>query len=251
MRHRTVLADAVADQRSLLRLALARDPAFHVVAEAADGRSAVDAVVGTDADLLLLDPDLPALDGVQVVAAVRDARPGCACIFVSSRPPDEVGRASSAAGAVGAVARHTPASRLAADVRLLAAAVDVATDAAASLHVEADTGAPRLVRRFVSEVLDPVGDGDVIDTVQLLVTELVTNAVVHARTEADVLVRLVPGGVRVEVVDDDDSFPVRRVPHVDRPGGRGLDLVDKMARSWGIDMLEHGKRTWFEVAREP
>jgi anti-sigma regulatory factor (Ser/Thr protein kinase) len=81
----------------------------------------------------------------------------------------------------------------------------------------------------------------------LLVTEVVTNAVLHARSEARVVVRLLPAAVRVEVVDSDDSFPVRRNPRPDMPGGRGLELVEKMSQSWGIDMLDRGKRIWFEV----
>ena len=94
------------------------------------------------------------------------------------------------------------------------------------------------------------GFADVLDTVELLVTEVVTNAVMHARSEASVVIRLLDDAVRVEVTDADDSFPARRVPRDDQPGGRGLDLVEKMSRSWGIDMLTVGKRTWFEVARE-
>ena len=70
----------------------------------------------------------------------------------------------------------------------------------------------------------------------------------HARSEADVVVRLLPGAVRVEVCDDDDSFPVRRSPGPEQPGGRGFELVEQMSRSWGIDMLDVGKRVWFEVA---
>jgi anti-sigma regulatory factor (Ser/Thr protein kinase) len=90
----------------------------------------------------------------------------------------------------------------------------------------------------------------VLDTVELLVTEVVTNAVLHARSEAKVVIRLLPDAVRVEVIDDDDSFPVRRKARSDQPGGRGLELVEQMSRAWGIDMLSVGKRTWFEVARE-
>jgi anti-sigma regulatory factor (Ser/Thr protein kinase) len=136
-------------------------------------------------------------------------------------------------------------------VRAVAAtveAVDVATLAARA--VGSDDLAPRAARRFVDEVLADAGFDDVLDTVELLVTEVVTNAVMHARSEARVVIRLLDDAVRVEVTDTDDSFPARRVPRDDQPGGRGLDLVEKMSRSWGIDMLTVGKRTWFEVARE-
>lgn len=248
MTYRTVIADRMPEQRTLLRLALARDPDFDVVAEAADGRRAVELVDRCDADILLVDVALPELDGLEVIAAVRERTPACSCILVSSLERRELERAGGAVGAVGVVARSTPPTRLAADVRLLAAAVDAAADAmAATMTVEPDNLAPRSVRRFVGEVLG--GHDDVLDTVQLLVTELVTNTVMHARSSAEVVVRILPDAVRVEVTDRDDSFPVRRRARIDQPGGRGLDLVEQLSRSWGIDMLDVGKRTWFEVAR--
>jgi DNA-binding NarL/FixJ family response regulator len=247
--NRTVLADREADQRHLLRLALTRDPAFEIVAEAADGPTAVSLVQRCDADLLLLDVDLPRLDGIEVVSQVRTSRPSCTCVLVSSLPASELRSASI--GTVGVVARSTPATALASEVRALAAAVDAAHDAgrkAATLRVGPDTSAPRVARRFVNDVLTGSGYGEVLDVVELLVTEVVTNAVVHARSEADVVVRLLPHAVRVEVHDGDDSFPVRRAAGHDQPGGRGLDLIEQMSRSWGIDMLDVGKRIWFEVA---
>ena len=161
------------------------------------------------------------------------------------------GELRAAGGAVGIVPRSTPVLDLAAAVRAVAAAVDVVDDPReAAVTFDADHRAPRAARRFVDDILAAGGYGDVLDTVELLVTELVTNAVTHARSEATVLIRLLPDAVRVEVTDLDDSFPIRRLPHPDRPGGRGLELVEQMSRSWGIDMLPVGKRTWFEVARE-
>jgi DNA-binding NarL/FixJ family response regulator len=245
---RTVLADRVPDQRTLLRLALARDGGFDVVAETADGNEAVELVQRCEADLLLLDVDLVAVDGLAVAAAVRDARPECIPVFVSSLPAAELGVARDR-GAVGLVARATPATALAAEIRAVAAAVAAvgAGTSAALMHVGSDKLAPRAARRFVNDVLTERGFDDVLDTVELLVTEVVTNAVVHARSEADVVVRLLPGAVRVEVRDGDDSFPVRRSSRLDQPGGRGFELVEQLSRSWGIDMLDVGKRVWFEV----
>lgn len=247
MTSRAIVADRDDDHRRLLSLALARGGLFDVVADAGDGPTAVELVTRHEADILVLDADLPGLDGIAVVDQVRASRPDCTCVFVTSLAPAEL----QAAGAVGVVSRDTPATRLASEVRAVAAtvaAVDVATHAA--LAVGGDDLAPRTARRFVDEVLADTGFVDVLDTVELLVTEVVTNAVMHARSEARVVIRLLDDAVRVEVTDTDDSFPARRRPRVDQPGGRGLDLVEKMSRSWGIDMLTVGKRTWFEVARE-
>jgi CheY-like chemotaxis protein len=244
---RSVVADREADQRRLLRLALGRGGLFDVVADAADGPTAVAMVEEHEADLLVLDADLPRLDGVAVVERVRTIRPHCACVFVSSLPAAEL----QAAGSVGVVDRAVPATRLASEVQAVAAAVEAVDNVRdAAMTVGADKLAPRAARRFVDELLAEAGYDDVLDTVELLVTEVVTNAVLHARSEAKVVVRLLPDAVRVEVIDNDDSFPVRRKARTDQPGGRGLELVEQMSRAWGIDMLTVGKRTWFEVARE-
>jgi anti-sigma regulatory factor (Ser/Thr protein kinase) len=186
-----------------------------------------------------------------VVSRVQASRPACVCVLVSSLPAVEL---RAVTGAVGLVPRSTPVRRLAAEVRAVAAAVAAVAGAdeasAAELTVASDKLAPRAARRFVNEVLTDTGYEDVLDVVELLVTEVVTNAVLHARSSADVVVRLLPDAVRVEVRDGDDSFPVRRRAHSDQPGGRGFDLVEQMSRSWGIDMLDVGKCTWFEVARQ-
>lgn len=248
---RTVVADRDENQRRLVALALSRDPAFDVVADAEDGPAAVDLIERCEADLLVLDVDLPRLDGIEVVSRVRVARPTCACVLVSSLPASEL-RAAGLLGAVGLVPRSTSPTHLAEAVRAVAAAVDAADDAertaVRALRVDHDKLAPRLARRFVNELLAESGYHAVLDVVELLVTEVVTNAVVHARSGADVIVQLLPHAVRVEVGDDDDSFPVRRQPGGVEPGGRGFDLVERMSRAWGIDMLEVGKRVWFEVA---
>jgi anti-sigma regulatory factor (Ser/Thr protein kinase) len=100
-------------------------------------------------------------------------------------------------------------------------------------------------------------DGEIperlLGDLRLLVTELVANAVVHAgASEADLLeldVVLEPGVVQVQVSDGGPGFerPTERLD-VERPGGFGLVLVERMARRWGI---ERGARTrvWFELVR--
>jgi anti-sigma regulatory factor (Ser/Thr protein kinase) len=93
--------------------------------------------------------------------------------------------------------------------------------------------------------------GDVTDTAALLVTELVSNAVVHANgpslwltvdeTTADVL--------HVAVRDGSLDIP-RHAPHmpdVRRKGGRGLFMVEAFSTRWGWEPLRTGKRVWFEL----
>lgn len=90
------------------------------------------------------------------------------------------------------------------------------------------------------------------DDLRLLVTELVTNGVRHGseRGTVDVSVTLTGDTVRVEVSDSGRGFspPDAPMPRNDGSGGWGLQLVDRVAESWGVKV---GDRTcvWFELAR--
>jgi anti-sigma regulatory factor (Ser/Thr protein kinase) len=116
--------------------------------------------------------------------------------------------------------------------------------------LEADTASAGSARRFVDEVLSRWRCDAILDDVKLLVSELVTNAVVHAGSEVQVAVRLLPDAVRIEVVD---SAPVADLqpsaPREDAESGRGLLLVESMTSAWGVEPMDGGKAVWFEVPR--
>lgn len=102
-------------------------------------------------------------------------------------------------------------------------------------------------RRFVRSVLDGVSP-DTVDTVELLVGELVTNAVIHARTETEVRAWVVEGQAHVRV---SDHRPERGlVPHDHHPyacTGRGLALVEELATHHGVHSGGGRKTVWFEL----
>jgi len=110
--------------------------------------------------------------------------------------------------------------------------------------------APSAARTFVSDWLDGRAAGQLDDDARLLVSELVTNSVRHAAQPAGAPVRIradaADGVVRVEVHDQGHG-PL--FPHgaADRPGGYGLDLVERISTCWGVNR-EHGTRVWFELA---
>ncbi|SHN26775.1 ATP-binding protein [Cryptosporangium aurantiacum] len=111
---------------------------------------------------------------------------------------------------------------------------------------------PRLARRFVADTLGPRADVDLVDAAELLVTELVTNAVVHARSRATVLI--ITGrdrsDVRIEVHDEAYEPPRLGGFDPDALSGRGLALVDAMSDRWGVEPdgpSRSGKRIWFEL----
>lgn len=95
-------------------------------------------------------------------------------------------------------------------------------------------------------------DEPVAETLILLISELVTNAVVHTGCPA-VLRMLFPAApaapVRVEVADTSEAPPAPRHAQRDETGGRGLELVDGLADRWGWQPEGAGKQIWCEVDR--
>jgi anti-sigma regulatory factor (Ser/Thr protein kinase) len=84
--------------------------------------------------------------------------------------------------------------------------------------------------------------------VELLTSELATNAVRYADSAFTVIVRYDGEVVRVEVGDGSRSLPRLRSPELDDATGRGLVLVEALASAWGVIPTVEGKRVWFEVA---
>jgi serine phosphatase RsbU (regulator of sigma subunit) len=86
-----------------------------------------------------------------------------------------------------------------------------------------------------------------VETAQLLLTELVSNAVRHSDQSLTVQVTLRSGRLRVQVADSSDRMPVMRRPEAAATEGRGLRLVDTMSSAWGVELIERGKTVWFEL----
>ena len=82
------------------------------------------------------------------------------------------------------------------------------------------------------------------DSAVLVVDELVTNAVLHARTVLDVVVQLRPHALLVAVADSSPEAPDPRAATTDAENGRGLALVGAVARSWGVLPRGSGKVVW-------
>ncbi len=91
-------------------------------------------------------------------------------------------------------------------------------------------------------------DPDTVDSVVLLMSELVTNALVHGRSPLSVRLRRTGSRVIVEVADCDPRVPRRRHAAFDDEGGRGLELVSLIASRWGTRSAGDGKVVWAEIA---
>lgn len=113
------------------------------------------------------------------------------------------------------------------------------------LHLPPDPGSARAARRFVTTVLVDVETD--IGLVALLVSELVSNVVLHAHTPLQVSLRTRGNCVRVTVTDQSPVIPAMKKYAPDAVTGRGLTMVDVAADRWGIEEQSDGKAVWFEV----
>lgn len=119
------------------------------------------------------------------------------------------------------------------------------------LQLPHTTESVRRARRTIAAFLEPAElPVSIIDDVLLLVSELVTNAVIHAGSPAVVRLDADIERIKVAVADRDAG----RAPAVVEPepfssSGRGVLLVDRLASRWGVEPQRQGKVVWFELPR--
>ncbi|MFF4752127.1 ATP-binding SpoIIE family protein phosphatase [Streptomyces sp. NPDC002514] len=108
-------------------------------------------------------------------------------------------------------------------------------------------------RRFLRGVLRTWDLLPALDDMEILVSEVVTNALIHAHSEVDLRLRVYPDRIRVEVRDSDPYPPVptmlldEEARNVEAESGRGLLIVEALSAAWGSSPAGRGKTTWFEV----
>ncbi len=255
---RLLVVDDDPDYCLLVALAVAGRPGLELVGEVGSAGEAVEAARRLQPDLILLDlllPDLLRGSGVvggEVLGSLRAAAPGAAVVGTSAFADREVGPTGGGGGrVVGHLSKAVPPSRLADEILLMAGMVGVVRDTvdAATARLSPEAPSARQARRFVDETLRRWDCDDLLDTVELLVSELVTNAVIHARSEVDVTVQLLPDRLRIEVADQSPEGIRRRALTPDGSSGRGISMVESMALAWGVTTHRAGKAVWFEVAR--
>ena len=117
-----------------------------------------------------------------------------------------------------------------------------------TIHLACDTLAVRSARNFVASTLRSRGWSEAdVQRAQLAVSELVANAVVHARTESTMHVTI-GRALRLEVVDGaPDVHPQPREVDARRVGGLGLHLIAGLSRAWGVEHSGAAKSVWCEV----
>lgn len=249
---RLLLVDDNADLRFLVRSAVESRGGFEVVAEAEDGRRAVELARECRPDVVLLDLDMPSMGGLEALPLLREAAPESKVVVLSSfRREDYEGR-TRASGATGYLEKGITARRLVDELLAVTGLLELVEGVVAEVKagLSADTSSAGHARRFVDQVLSRWHCDALLDDVQLLVSELVTNAVIHAGSEVEVAVRLLSDSIRIEVVDRAPVTELRpSTPDGDGESGRGLLLVETVASAWGVEPIDGGKAVWFEVPR--
>ncbi|HTE73127.1 MAG TPA: ATP-binding protein [Actinomycetes bacterium] len=123
-----------------------------------------------------------------------------------------------------------------------------------TIDVGDDPHAVATARREAAAQLDRWELDDLRPDAELLVSELVTNAVLHSRGDVALTLAVADGLLEVGVSDPGRGLPPQRSlqggaagPRWTAEGGRGLRLVDRLSVEWGVVALARGKQVWFRL----
>ncbi|MGW5210504.1 SpoIIE family protein phosphatase [Streptomyces sp. NPDC004051] len=110
-------------------------------------------------------------------------------------------------------------------------------------------------RQHLRQLLHDWRSPDQVDSAVLLLSEMLTNVLVHTDTDALLVAAVIAGRegrrMRIEVTDAGDDLPHRRSPGELASSGRGLLLIEFLAHTWGVDPRGKGKSIWFELHEPP
>jgi DNA-binding NarL/FixJ family response regulator len=248
---RVLVVDDVDVMRALVRRVLDRDGRFVVVGEAADGRAAITETRLHQPDLVVLDLAMPVLDGLTALPELRTACPAARIVVLTGFAETAMGAAARAAGAVAYLEKGGDLGALVTNLAALGSGLDttVVPLEVVEASLAASSTTPAEARRLVRAAISSWGCDDVLDTVMLCTSEIVTNAADHAGGDVRVAVELLPTAIRVSTTDTEPSLPVAQPALATDDAGRGLRVVDRLADRWGIVPQAAGKLVWFEVTR--
>jgi signal transduction histidine kinase len=118
----------------------------------------------------------------------------------------------------------------------------------AERHFEGSVSSVAGARSFVTHSFSDAPPA-VLEDALLIVSELAANAVAHARSAFTIRLAHAASSLRIEVRDHGGGVPTLRSPQPDETFGRGLSIVDKLARGWGFDPQPGGGKTvWVDIA---
>lgn len=215
---------------------------FHVVGEAGDGNAAVQHAGELRPEVIVLDLGLPGLAGTDLIGRIREVSPASQIVVYTGT---EIAPEQVAAHVARFVTKGTSIETL----------VDVLAQVGAEARTEAmlrlppEQASAAAARRFVREVCTNWGCEHTLDEALVVVSELVTNAVVHAQSSCDLRISRRDGAVRIDVRDEGAGSPDPHVAAEEDEHGRGLFLISAMSRAWGVEPADDGvgKSIWAEL----
>jgi hypothetical protein len=148
-------------------------------------------------------------------------------------------------------ARRVPAARAPTDLRwTLRGRQDRGAMTKPALRLQRVTEVSQLssVRRAIAQWLADAVPTATIETAQLVITELLTNALEHGGGAADPSVEIRAGSVHIAVGDGVSGAPRSGVSAATSTNGKGLLIVDRVSMRWGIEPTANGKIVWSEVS---
>ena len=244
-----VVADDFEGARRLFVDALRGYGGLEVVAEAADGNEALAAVSRWQPDLAVLDLAMPGAGGLDVIEEINEAAPSTRIVVVSGFPGRQLERLVVSRGAAGYVRKRPSIRAVIGDIMVAAGALELAGQVLAETRsFPHDPTTPRAARRFMDEILDRWACRPAVDTLHLVLSEVVSNAVVHGRSAPEIAVRLLDGFLRVEVADQSEAMPEARAADDSATSGRGIGIIGSQTARWGVEpRAGGGKVVWFDV----
>jgi CheY-like chemotaxis protein/anti-sigma regulatory factor (Ser/Thr protein kinase) len=240
-----LVVEDVAELRSVLRQALTFR-GFEIAGEAGDGASAIVAAARHQPEVIVLDLGLPDIAGHDVLTRLRAVSPASqVVVYTGSVTPDRFPMRAEVEAYVSK--EH---------------GINYLVDVVATLnHPRWQTAAVDLgphpadvpvARRFLEEQCRRWDCGEILDDASIVVTELVTNAFVHAGTRCELRAGLTDRALRLQVTDYGPGMPNPRMADGRAEGGRGLMLVSALCVAWGVEGLPGGgKVVWAEIVRSP
>jgi DNA-binding NarL/FixJ family response regulator len=242
MRRTVLVVDDDGDLRDLVRIALAGHDELEVAGEAGDAATALERCRELDPDLVVLDLGLPDVADRELIAQVRGVVERASIVVFTASMTRR--RDARSWGADDLVRKDADIGRL---VRALEQAAR--SDIHRTWKFPADSASVRDARHRAADTLRGLDLVDHIQDVTLVVSELASNAVFHAKSDFEVRLDVGRSAIRVEVHDRGNGVPQPRAPGADEVGGRGLLIVGALATVWGTESTSNGKCVWAELPR--
>lgn len=239
-----LLVEDVAELRSVLREALQLQGRFDVVADVGDGGTAITAAARHQPDIVVLDLGLPDLAGREVLTRLRAVAPASqVVVYTAAVSPDHVGLVERVEGFV--TKEHDVG-----DLVELMAGLDRRRYDTAVVELNPQPADVPAARRFVADQCERWGCSDLLADASIVVTELVTNAFLHAGTRCELRAGLSDRALRLQVTDYGAGMPDPGAADDLTEHGRGLLLVSALCVGWGVEALPTGgKVVWAEILR--